>query len=130
MKSFLALFLIIGSFSSFAYTNWSNYTPYHIFSKVSLVSGIQKKIIIQTKGFVNSCSGLFENNKFQVKVISCSGGKLDLKVQYKNKVNCDQGMSYTKKLKVKLEKECFENFAGSYPGESVIIINGQRFEDH
>lgn len=126
MKTTLSIFSLLFCVQASAYTSWQEYTPHHILSKVNIVSYFTKNIAIYTKESINSCSALFEGNKFKVKVINCSRNGLELKIDWKNKVNCDQAMEYDKKINVKLDKECRDEFYSNTP----IIINGKTFEYH
>jgi hypothetical protein len=129
MKKILIVLLALGSLSAFSYTQWQDYTPSHIFTKYSLLDGIQKKITILTKGSINTCNDIFEGNQYRTKVLSCLNGNLDLKVEYKNKVDCDAGEDVIKKLNINLETQCLNNFSVQ-PGYSTVTINGKLFKNH
>lgn len=118
MKMLLSLILAFASVSAFAYPNWHDYTPSNVIADTNLFG----TVVVHTSGTVNSCSDIFERNKFDVKVIGCQDGALALNIQYKNKASCDQGMRLTKKFRVKLSKKCRDEWINT------IVINGKSYK--
>jgi hypothetical protein len=117
MKTLLILIGITLTSTSHAYRTWRHYTPHNAAFNQTLFGNL----VIHTNGMINSCSGLFEGNRFRTKVVSCDGDALRLEVEYKNHVDCDQGMSFDKRLVVKLSKECKNAFFEK------VVINNREF---
>lgn len=129
MKKLLLIIVLMTSVGAFAYEDWDKYTPQTIFSEISFGSIAQRKLIIRTKGSVNSCGGL-ERNQYKMKVVSCSDDLLELAADFKNGVSCDMGMLVDHKFKVKLPKDCFKNTAFGMGFSGKISINGKVFDEH